>query len=235
MSNAQAAFGVIITFDSIAVGEILDIGDSLGFKRSLIDVTNHGSTGGYEEHIPSAVIRSDEFTLRCNSVIGNAGQDAIKDAWTNKTAETLLVSCPDGYYVSGSVYVTGYKVIAEMENQLVFECTLKWTGEVTDGTTASNNLSALSITTATLYPAFAAGTYDYAAVSTANTCTITAGFAAGTANLYKDGTLVQPLVHNTPSGSISLGVDGDLNTFTIIVAETGKEAKTYTIRVANSA
>ena len=224
-----------MTFGAILVGEILDVGDSLGFKRSLIDVTNHDSPGGYEEHIPSAVIRSDEFALRCNSVISNTGQAAIKSAWKAKTIEPLVITCPDGYYVSGSVYVTGYKVIAEMEEQLIFECTLKWTGEVTDGEDGSKNLSSLAITTATLYPAFAAGTYDYAATSVADTCTVTAEFESGTARLYRAGVFVQELTTATPSGTISLGADGDLTNLAIVVQEVGKGPKTYNVKVANAA
>ena len=235
MANAVAAFGVTMTFDSIAVGEILDIGDSLGFKRSLIDVTNHGSTGGYEEHIPSAVIRSDEFTLRCNSVIGNPGQVAIKSAWANKNAEALVITCPDGYYVSGSVYVTGYKVIAEMEEQLVFECSLKWTGQVTDGTAAATAPSALVCTAATLYPTFAAGTYEYYGTSVADTCTFTLTFATSTAKLYREGVFVQDLVSEEASGSLSLGADGAVTDFQIVVSEAAKSDRVYNIHINNAA
>lgn len=233
MSNAVAAFGVDVTFDSIAVGELLEM-PNIKFNRTLIDVTNHDSPGGYEEGIPSAIIRAEEFTLRCNSVVGNTGQAAIKAAWVAKSIKTLLVNYPDGYYATGSVYVLSYEVIAQIEDQLIIEFTCKWTGAVTDGTTASNNITAFVMTTGTLYPAFAAGTYDYAATSQLNSCTVTATFAAGVAKLYKNGVYVQDLLTTVASGAIDLGADGTLTTLTIVVTETGKAPKTYTIRVANT-
>lgn len=235
MSNAKAALGVILTREGVAVGEVLDIG-GIKMDRDFIDVTHHGSSGGYEELIPAALIRTGEFTLKCNSLVGDStGQQAIKSDWSAKTAATYAITFPDGQTFSGEAYVKSYDFEIDKEKQIIFNATLKWTGAVTDSITQTNNLSALALTTATLYPVFAAGTYDYVAVSTGDTCTVAASFAAGTAALYRNGVFVQALLTATPSGAINLGADGANTELKIVVTETNKAPKTYTIDVANAA
>lgn len=232
MSDAVAALGVTLSRAGVAVAEIIEMGN-VKFERNMIDVSHHGNT--YEEFIPAALIRTGELTFVCNSILSDTAQDGIKSDWVNKSSAAYAITFPDGQGFTGTAYVTAYEYETALEDQIKLTVTLKWSGAVSETDAASNNLSNLVITTATLYPAFAAATYDYAAVSTADSCTVTASFGAGTCTLYKNGVLVQALVTATPSGSISLGSNGDLNTLTIVVQETGKGAKTYTVRIANSA
>lgn len=234
MSDAMQAFGIQFSYNSHLVGEILDVG-GLKFAFGTIDVTNHGSPGGYEENIASKIIRGQEFTIKCNSLVSNQGQADIKTYAKSQTAKPVVITFPDGYYISGNAIVTQYEVQGEIENQIVLQVTMKWTGAVTDGITASNNLSGLAVTTGTLYPAFAADIHDYVVTSTGNSCTVTATFAAGTAKLYKEGVYVQDLITATPSGSINLGADGAMTNLSIAITETGKAPVTYDLKVANLA
>jgi len=64
---------------------------------------------------------------------------------------------------------------------------------------------------------------------------VTAEFESGTARLYRAGVFVQELTTATPSGTISLGADGDLTNLAIVVQEVGKGPKTYNVKVANAA
>lgn len=235
MSEATAAFGVILKRAGVAVAEIYEFGN-VKYERDLVDVTNHSSSGGYEESIPAAVIKTGELTFKANYIIGDAnGQQAIKSDWQNKATSPYTIEFPNGQGFSGNAIVTSYEYETPMKEQISFSCTLKWTGPLTDSITESNDLSALAITTANLYPAFAADTYDYVAVSTGNSCTLTTTFAAGTAKLYKNGAYVQDLTTAVASGAIDLGADGTKTELKVIVQETGKAAKTYTIDVANAA
>lgn len=234
-TSAVAGFGVTLTYDSQVVGEILEMG-GIKFDREFIDVTNHSSPGGYEEFISSAIIKTGEFTIKCNSVIGNAGQAAIKAAWAAKTAETVAITFPDGDAFAGSAIVKDYEVVSGLADQIILNVTFKWTGAVTDTTTLATAPSALAVTTATLYPTpFAAGTYDYYGVSTADTCTITLTFLTATAALYREGVYVQALTTATPSGSLSLGADGTVTDFQIVVSEATKGSRTYNIHISNAA
>jgi len=235
MTAAQAAFGVTLSRAGQPVAEILEMGN-IKFDRDFIDVTNHGSSGGYEEFIAAAIIKTGELPIKCNYIIGDTnGQIAIKSDWANKTASAYTITFPNGQGFSGNAIITNYEYETQIDKQIIFNATLKWSGALTDAVTASNNCSALAITTATLYPVFAAATYDYVAVSIGDTCTVTATFVAGTAALYRAGVFVQALLTATPSGAISLGADGANTELQIIVQETGKAAKTYTIDVANAA
>jgi predicted secreted protein len=234
MTSAKAGFGATLTFDSAVVGEILELG-GIRFERALIDVTNHASAGGYEENIVAAIIRTGEFAIKCNSVIGDAGQVAVKAAWVAKTAETVAITFPDGDAFSGSAIVTDYELVSQLEEQIIFNATFKWTGAVTETATLATAPSALAVTTATLFPAFAAGTYEYYGVSTGDTCTIALTFATSTAALYREGVYVQALVTETPSGELSLGADNTVTDFQILVSEASKGTRTYNIHISNAA
>jgi predicted secreted protein len=231
-TQAKAAFGVTVSRAGALVGEIIEMGN-VKFSRDFIDVTNHQSPGGYEEFIASGVIKTGELTITCNSLIADAAQIAVKKDWEDKTSAVYTIAFPDGTGFTGTGYITEYEYETAIADQIKLTFTIKWSGELSDSVTQSNNLSDLVITTASLTPAFAAATYDYIATSTGDTGTVTATFSAGTATLYRNDVMVQDLVSTTPSGSVSFGADGDLTILKIVVVETGKAAKTYTVRVAN--
>lgn len=231
---AVAGFGATLTYNSQVVGEIVELG-GIKFEREFIDVTNHGSTGGYEEMLASAIIRTGEFTIKCNSVIGNAGQAAVKTAWGDKSNNVVAITFPDGNAFGGSAIVKDYELVSALGEQIVFNVTFKWSGAVTDTANLATAPSALAVTTAAIFPtAFAADTYEYFAVSTGDTCTITLTFATSTAKLYREGVLVQSLVTATPSGEVSLGADGDVTDFQIVVSEANKGSRTYNLHISNA-
>lgn len=96
--------------------------------------------------------------------------------------------------------------------------------------TIASNLTALAVTTATLSPVFAAGTYAYTAavVNATTSVTVTPTCAAATL-LRVNGVTV---ASGVASGAISLAVG--VNTITVTVVETGKTNKTYTIYISRA-
>lgn len=234
MTSAKAAFGVILKRESVAVAEIIEMGN-IRFERSYIDVTNHSSVNGYEEFIASEIIKTGELPIKCNSIISDAAQIAIKKDWLDKTPATYAITFPDGQSFSGEAIVTAYEYEAPLTEQIKLGVTLKWTSTLTEATTDATDLTDLSLATATLYPAFSGSVYEYIAVSTGDTCIVTATFSAGTVKLYREGVYVQALLTTTPSGSVSLGADGTVTDLEIVVSETAKADITYKISVSNAA
>jgi len=232
---AVQAFAISVAIGSTPIGEVLDVPE-ITFKKNFIDVTNHDSTGGYEESIVNKIIRSDELVVVCNSVVGNAGQIAVKAQQALGTAATITFTFPDGTVIAGSALITKYNYNGtDKEKQITFSFSMKWTGAVTDTVTLATAPSDLVITTATLYPTFAAGTYDYVATSVVNAGTVTLTFATSTAKLYREGVFVQDLATDEPSGSISFGADGAVTNLKVVVSEASKGTRTYNINVANAA
>jgi hypothetical protein len=101
---------------------------------------------------------------------------------------------------------------------------------IEDVETAASNLTALAVTTATLSPVFAAGTYAYTAavVNATSSVTVTPTCAAAT-EIRVNGTTV---VSAQASGAIALATG--VNTITITVIESGKTNKTYTIYISRA-
>jgi hypothetical protein len=98
---------------------------------------------------------------------------------------------------------------------------------------ASNDITALSMTNGTLTPTFAATTYNYSCAATGNV-DITATFAAGTAKVHVDGTYFETLATTVKGGAITMAA-GNNKIIQIVVQESGKAAKTYTIMCQRAA
>jgi len=129
-SAATAGFGVIVVYSGSTVGELLEVAATM-VEKDQIDVTNHASTSGYEEFIPSAIIKTGSFTLKANRVKADGGQVALITAYTNGTSATCSITYPDGTALSGAAFVTSVGFDSPMREQETMSATLKWSGEVT--------------------------------------------------------------------------------------------------------
>jgi hypothetical protein len=92
----------------------------------------------------------------------------------------------------------------------------------------ASNLTTLVVTTATLEPTFASGTYVYGAkvVNATTSVTVTPALAGAAITLRVNGIVVATGV---ASAAIALAVG--VNTITVTVSETAKTNKTYTITI----
>jgi hypothetical protein len=101
---------------------------------------------------------------------------------------------------------------------------------IEDVESVAANLTALAVTTATLSPVFAAGTYAYtAAVTNATTSVTVTPTCAAATEIRVNGVAVAT---GQASGAITLAVG--VNTITITVIETAKTNKTYTIYISRA-
>lgn len=238
MSNAKSAFGTTFTWNSQAVAELTNIG-GVEITVDMLDGTSHQSTSGFKEKIAGLADAGDVSIEGNFKYDDTSGQIAMVTDAAAKTSRTAVITFPSG---AGSATWTFTALISKIkigdnpiDGKIPFTATLAITGVPVLATTASNNITALTVTTATLYPTFAQGTYDYAGTSAGNTVTFAATFAAGTCALYLDDVFSQYLTSTVASSAVSLGADGGMHKITLVVQETGKTAKTYTFRLGNTA
>lgn len=229
---AKLASGTSLARNGNTIAELTNIG---GIEISLdaIDVTSHQSADSFKEYV-GGLLDVGEVSIEGNFIPGDTnGQVGLLTDMLAKTLQSFVIAFPaaTGTTWSFSALVTKFKAAdAPVDGVLPFSASLKISGKPTLATAASNNLSNLVLTTATLYPAFAAGTYDYTATSIGASITVTPTAAAGTITV--NGNVVATGV---PSGAISLGAIGAVTTVTVVVTETNKSAKTYVVRVAKTA
>jgi len=229
---ATHAHGTTFSWNSQVVASLRTI-NGIEITVDMSDVTTHQSADHYKETQPG-LIDAGEVTLEGFFNQADAtGQLAMLTDLNSRTSRTGVITFPasTGTTWTFTGYITGLKIgDAPIDGEIPFTATIKPTGKPTLAVAASNNLSDLTITTATLYPAFAAGTYDYTATSTGASVTVTPTASAGVITV--NGNTV---VSTEESGAISLGSSGDMTTVTVIVAETSKAPRTYTIRIAKTA
>ena len=237
-SVAFAAKGTMYSWNGSTIAEIT----SFGFpspKTDLIDVTHTGSTGSWKEFI-AGLIDGGEFTLKCNTVLSDAAQVAMYADYIAGTVRTVIITGPSSNFTQTfTALITSMPMSGTLTSQMSWDITMKVTGVPTLAISASNNASAMTITTATLYPVFAAGTYVYTGTTTGTSITVTATFAAGTATataVTSTGvTTTATLTSTVASSALTIGAINTVTVLTIVVTETGKVAKTYVINIAKTA
>jgi len=232
-SGAKIGYGTTLTIDGTLVGEINKIG-GVSLTQGEAKVTHLGSDSGYEEFKPT-MRDGGTLSLEGNLIVADVGQIALLTGFNAGTIHTVIITLPTatGSTWTFTAFSKGLKLPGDFTNEgMVFSVEFRITGKPTFATAASVNVTALTVTTGTLVPTFAAATYSYVAhVATDQaTVTMTATFAAGVATLTY-GTSSQTLTTVTPSSAITLGAAGSLTVVTIVVQETAKTPKTYVITV----
>jgi hypothetical protein len=233
---AKAAFGVILSRNGNVIAELTNIG-SPKLSLDTVEATSHQSADGYKEYI-GTLLDGGEVAIEGNFIADDTdGQIGLISDMNNKTLQSFVITFPASITATWTfnALVTAFEIgDMAVDGTLTFSATLKVSGKPTLAIGASNNLTNLVLTTATLYPTFAADTYDYVADSVGNNLTVTPTFAAGTCTVTANGAS-QTVASGAASGAIDLGADGSMTVITIKVQEAGKVAKTYTVRVANEA
>lgn len=235
-TSAKSTYGVTLTRNTHLIAELTSV-STPEVTLETIDVSSHDSADSFREFI-GGMLDGGEMALEGNFIAGDSdGQIGLQTDILAKTVQDFVMTWPTSLTVTFTftALVTKFKVgDYTIDGKQEFTATLKVTGKPTLAITASNNITALTITTATLYPTFAAGTYVYAATSTGTSITVTATFAAGTATA-SNGSSTVALTSGVASAALALGATGTVTTITIIVTETGKVPAAYTIKIAKTA
>ncbi len=142
MSDAIASLGTLLkigdgatpTENYTTIAEVRDISGP-ALKANTEEVTHHGSTGGWEEHIPTT-LSAGEVTFELNFIPTNATQSytsgLVKD-YKNKTKRNFQMVFPDAGNTTWqiSAYVTGFEPKAPVKGVLRADVTLMITGQPT--------------------------------------------------------------------------------------------------------
>lgn len=121
------SFGTTISLGGTAIGSVTSITRS-GTERSFADVTNHGSTGGYREFIPTLL---DAGTVEVQGLFddADAGQDLLRGL--SDTAASCVITLPNTKTITVSVFVQSVGESIPFDDAVQFTATLKITGAAT--------------------------------------------------------------------------------------------------------
>jgi hypothetical protein len=240
MVDAINQQGISLTIDGTTIARINNV-SPVKLKWTEVDVTAHDSPSGFPEKILGRK-DMDQLTVDMFYISGDEGQVALKTAAGTGASCAFILTMPDDVTatVSFNARVSSFEYTGQMgiDGAAERQAILTLTGVPTYSETASNNVTALTLTTATLYPTFAAATYAYTGTTTGSSFTVTATFAAGTAvatAVTSTGvTTSATLTSTVASSALTLGAASTLTRLTIVVTETGKVPKTYIADIAKT-
>ena len=205
MTSAIAAYGLTLTWNSVALAEVKNVSGP-GISFDTIDVTHYTSASQMREFIAGFGDGGD-VTVEGNFIASDAtGQIAfIADAIAKTVREVIITHTVSAITWTFDAMVTGFEPTFPMEGGLGFTATLKVSGVPVLGVTLSDQLSGLTLTTATLVPTFAAAKYSYTANTAGVSVTVTPTCAGATSiDVLADGVLVSNLASGATSGAIAI-------------------------------
>lgn len=238
-SSAIVAYGTTLTRGGTVVAELNGISPpKLALETQ--DVTHLTSDNSYREYI-GTVLDGGDVNIGGNLLVGDAGQVGLITDMEAKTIQDFIITFPSTVTATWTfkALVTGFEVgELLLDGKVSFTATLKVSGKPTLAVTASNNLSALSVSGAgtVLVPVFAAATYSYVVniATGVATVTITPTAAAGVITVTANGA-AQVVATTQASSAITLGAAGSVVEATVDVQETGKTRKRYTLYLTRAA
>jgi|TARA_R110002124_G_scaffold73619_1_gene197448 predicted secreted protein len=123
---ATKSFGVTVTVNTIAIGELTDVTPG-GVDVNNIDTTAHDSSGGWKTFMGGL---SDGGTLELsgNYVIADAGQVELR-ASRGDTA-SVVVTFSNASTSTFSAVIGGYNLANPLDDKIEFSCSLKVTGPI---------------------------------------------------------------------------------------------------------
>jgi len=237
MAAKNHAFGTTFSWNSQSIAGLTSI-NGVEVTVNFADVTSHLSANSYTEYLPGTIDTGELSIEGFFDYTDTAGQHAMITDMNAKTSRTWLITFPSatGTTWTGTGYVSAFKVgDAAIDGAIPFSARIKTTGKPTFGATASTGLTtpffAIS-ESAVVTPAAANAVYSYVATVLTGVTSVTVTPTATAGTITVNGSTVAT---GEASSAIALGAAGTNTTITIIVTETGKSPKTYTIYVARAA
>lgn len=124
---AEKSFGIAVTVATNAVGELTDV-NLTGVDVNMIDITNHGSSGGYKEFL-GGLKDGGSLDLSGNFDEADVGQEYIRD--NPGVSAAVVVTLSNGDTISFSAICGAYNVSNPLDDKITFSTSLKITGAVT--------------------------------------------------------------------------------------------------------
>ncbi len=238
MPDPILGFGTLLAVDRgsgyATVARNVELGE-FGPEADDVETTSHDSSAGHREFIRGLVDSGElSFTgiwvgdttqtdLMADLIEGTGAADSI-DAWK--------ITIPGGYgtFICQG-FLTSFKISPQMDGRVECSGTIKLTGVASFATTVSAGLTTPFLafgSSGVCSPAASqtVTTYVVTVLTAVTSITVTPTAAAGVITV--NGAVVASGVAST---AIALGSAGSLTTITVVVTETAKAPKTYTITV----
>lgn len=215
---------------STEVGSLTKIG-SVELSIEELDATTLADQ--YKKSEPG-IIDAGEISFEGYYVAGDAGQTALVSA-VGADAQAMSIEFPSGAGGWGfNAWIKSLKPVgdAELNGKIAFSGTLKISGQPALTLTPSAGLTTpffVVSNSAVVNPAPANGTGEYVATVLTGVTSVTVTPTATAGVITVNGSVVATGV---ASSAIALGAAGTITTVTVVVTETGKTPKTYTIRIS---
>ena len=140
-AKARGSFGTYVHFigstlssNATAMSGLLNITPPK-FTKTVLDVTNHGTTDGYSQSMPSQLVRSSPITLQAVFVTTSSMQTGIiLAAYEARALSTLVITIAGTSSMNQIIsegYVTDYGLTIPLDEKVTFEMTFKPTGKPT--------------------------------------------------------------------------------------------------------
>jgi hypothetical protein len=237
MSNAKSSMAIVLKWGGSTIGEVKDIGGP-NQKVDTYDTTHYMSPGSYREFMAS-FIDGGEITVKGNMISDDATQEAFLADFQNRQKREMILLWPANIAsLTFDAVITGYDNAQALDGVLEFNATLKISGKVTQGYTASAGVSALTgiretgASSLSFTPLFLIGQMDYVTtVDSASTWVkFTPTAASHTITIEALGVKTS-VASGALSGEIALDENGTVTKITIKAVEVNKAPKVYTIYV----
>jgi len=232
MTSGISAFGTTFNWDGADLAELTSIGGP-SMKAETIDLSTHDSSDQFREFV-AGMRDGGELTVEGNFISSDStGQIALVTDMQAGSSKTLIITGPTSAAFTWTLTAicTAFEPTFPYDGKLGFTASFKATGKPVLAVTAATGPTDILVTGSVAgalaeIPTYAAGTYSYIVDTTADATVTVTVTAAGATSITVNGNTVT-------SGVASSAIDltpGAITTITVIVGETGKVNKTYTIR-----
>lgn len=232
MGNKTHAFGTQLIWDGSPVGSLDNI-DGVAITNEKIDVTTYDSPSGFKEYILGL---SDVGEIPISGYLDandSDGQMKLEaDARTKVVRNASIVLGSTGATWEFQGYVSEVKIGGGgVGDAIQFSANITITGVPILTVSTSAGLTDLSLTGAALVPSFSASANEFFATATTETENVkVTPTAVGTIKV--NGTTV---TSGAASGNIALGDADSVTKIKVVVSESDKAPKNYTISVLRAA
>jgi hypothetical protein len=233
-------FGSKVSWGGTDIGYCRDI-PFPSMTRDKVDFTNQDSDDEFEES-QAGMGHAGEVAFDVIFVPGESGQNAAIDDFLSGTTQEMIITGPTSaaFTWTCNAFVSAVNGQIPYMGEIVMSLTLTLTGKPTLGVDYAPNMSALSLTTATLLPTFAAATYEYTATTTGTSVTVTPTCAtADSIEVWAEVSGVMTLISTLSSGgtssAISAGSSGTNTEIEVKVKKSSYATRITKIRLVKTA
>lgn len=232
----STSIGTTFSWNGAVIAELTSI-NGIKLSAKFQDVTTHDVTDSYTKEIPSLITAGDMALEGFLEVTDTAGQLAMVTDFNAKTLRTSVITLPAITGASWTVdgYISEIEIgNAPIDGMIPFNASIKPYGKPVFAIATSAGLTTTFFAisgSAVVIPAASGIVYTYTASVLTAVASVTVTPIATAGVITVNGNVVAT---GAASSAITLGGAGSITTITIVVTETSKAPKTYTIYLARA-